>query len=350
MRTSASIGAALLLLWGFTVAGADDRTTETGEAAIIDPVLECAPYSYAPVDSASVSFPGSWQNVLSIPADDTVARAKFLAMNSSIPNIPIKGTLTGDFSNFAYDASDPDCWWTYSQCLTPKLSGLTADVASVPEPRTLGYGFDDGPNCSHNAFYDYLTQKQQKATMFYIGSNVQNWPLEAQRAVADGHEICVHTWSHPYMTAATNEGAFGELWYTLQIIKLVTGVTPTCWRPPYGDVDDRIRYIASQLGLETVLWKYDSDDYAVGDGTATPAQVQANYDALIKRVGNGTFDSVGAIILTHELDNFTMQTAMDNYPKLAAAFDHIVPIAVAQNKTQPYVETNITMQSFASCA
>jgi hypothetical protein len=27
--------------------------------------------------------------------------------------------------------------------------------------------------------------------MFYIGSNVMNWPLEAQRALADGHEICV---------------------------------------------------------------------------------------------------------------------------------------------------------------
>ena len=26
--------------------------------------------------------------------------------------------------------------------------------------------------------------------MFYIGSNVADWPLEAQRALADGHEIC----------------------------------------------------------------------------------------------------------------------------------------------------------------
>ena len=27
--------------------------------------------------------------------------------------------------------------------------------------------------------------------MFYIGSNVMDWPLEAQRGVQDGHEICV---------------------------------------------------------------------------------------------------------------------------------------------------------------
>jgi hypothetical protein len=52
--------------------------------------------------------------------------------------------------------------------------------------------------------------------MFYIGSNVLDWPLEAQRGIADGHEICARecssffgnlfhsdlivtdTWSHRY--------------------------------------------------------------------------------------------------------------------------------------------------------
>jgi hypothetical protein len=85
--------------------------------------------------------------------------------------------------------------------------------------------------------------------MFYIGTNVMYQPLQAQRAAVDGHEICVRkcfhflsaphpcpenrpadSWSHRAMTAFTNEQAFGELWYTMQLIKLVTGVTPTCWR------------------------------------------------------------------------------------------------------------------------
>ena len=29
--------------------------------------------------------------------------------------------------------------------------------------------------------------------MFFIGSNVMDWPLEAQRALGDGHEVCVHS-------------------------------------------------------------------------------------------------------------------------------------------------------------
>jgi peptidoglycan/xylan/chitin deacetylase (PgdA/CDA1 family) len=78
----------------------------------------------------------------------------------------------------------------------------------------------------------------------------------------------------------------------MNAIKLVVGVTPTCWRPPYGDVDDRIRAIAKGLGLETVLWQYDSNDWQVGSTNVTPAQVDANYQALIQNVQNGTFNTV----------------------------------------------------------
>jgi hypothetical protein len=152
------------------------------------------------------------------------------------------------------------------------------------------------------------------------------------------------------MTAFTNEQAFGELWYTMQAIKLVTGYTPTCWRPPLGDIDDRIRYIAQQLGLDTVLWKYDVFDWEANDPSVnppvTPQDVQANYDKVIAAATSGTFNTAGAIMLAHELNNYTMQTAMDNYPKLAAAFDHLVPVGVGYNKTQPYVETNVTQPTF----
>jgi len=325
-------------------------SSEADEAGLTDPNVECTPYGYGPVTAALVNFPAIWEPIQQIFQNDSVAFNKFVSINSSIPNIAPKGTMGVPDSSLltTYSPSDPDCWWTFEQCVTPKLSGLKPDIADVPEPRTLGYGFDDGPNCSHNAFYDYLTQQNQTATMFFIGSNVMDWPLQAQRAVTDGHEICAHTWSHRSMTAFTNEQAFGELWYSMQAIKLVTGYTPTCWRPPLGDVDDRIRYIASQLGLDTILWKYNSNDWEVGQANITTATVQQNYNNLIAAAKSGTFDSGGAIILTHELNNYTMQTAIDNYRALSEAFDYMVPIAVAQNRTQPYVESNFSMPSFAS--
>ncbi|KAK0241221.1 carbohydrate esterase family 4 protein [Armillaria nabsnona] len=303
---------------------AQDRTNEAGEASISDPSVECTAYYYAPSATQIHSFPTVWQPA-SILANDTVAQAKWQSIMGSIPTTILpKGTSTGNFTNVTYSASDPDCWWSYHQCVQPKLAGLPADISSVPEPGTLGFGFDDGPNCSHNAFYDYLTSQNQKATMFYIGSNVMDWPLEAQRAVADGHEICVP-------------------------IKLVTGVTPKCWRPPFGDVDDRIRAIANALGLQTIIWKYDSNDWKAGTGNITTETVDANYQALINNMTSGTFSTQGTIMLTHELNNYTMSTAMKWYPQLKAAFQYMVPIAVAMNNTQPYVETNYSFPTFDQC-
>jgi len=325
-----------------------DRTTEAGEAAIKNAAAECTPYTYQPTASQQSQFPTIWQPA-TLLSTDTEGQAKWNSIKSSIPtNIPVKGTITGDFSSFTptYSPSDPDCWWSYNKCVTPKLAGLSPDVSNVPEPKALGYGFDDGPNCSHNAFYDYLTQQNQKATMFYVGSNVMDWPLEAQRAVTDGHEICVHSWSHRYMTAFQSEDAFAELWYTMKAIKLAVGVTPTCWRPPFGDTDDRIRAIAKGLGLKTILWGYDSNDWQVGSTNVTAAQVDSNYQSLIQNAQNGVFNSAGAIILTHELNNFTMSEAIKFYPQLKAAFNAIVPVGVALNLTQPYVETNYSLPSF----
>ncbi|KAI6014584.1 carbohydrate esterase family 4 protein [Pisolithus microcarpus 441] len=334
----------------FPSANAQDRTTEQGEAQISDPSVECTPYQYPPVTNARNNFPPSW-TVATVISGDSEAQAKYQDIESSIPNIPPKGTqpdsLVGDWGDFTYDPSDPDCWWTFAKCTTPKIPGIPDDIAELPEPNTLGYGFDDGPNCSHNAFYDYLSSQEQKATMFYIGSNVMDWPLEAQRGLADGHEICVHTWSHRYMTSLTNDEAFAELWYTMQMIKLVVGVTPTCWRPPFGDVDDRIRAIADALGLTTIMWQYDSNDWRFGSGNVTEADIDANYMDLITAAENGTFSTSGTMMLTHELNNFTMSEAVKFYDQLASAFSYLVPVGVALNVTTPYVEDGYTLPSFA---
>lgn len=310
---------------------------------------ECLPYYYAPVGENKNAFPLSW-TVADLVSGDTEAQAKFQSIEGQIPNIQPKGqqpgSLLGNWTGFTYDPSDPDCWYTWQKCTTPKLAGLPTDITVVPEPNVLGYAFDDGPNCSHNAFYDYLQSKEQTATMFYIGSNVMDWPVEAQRGLQDGHQICVHTWSHRYMTALTNSQAFSELWYTMKMIKLAIGVTPTCWRPPFGDVDDRIRWIANTLGLSTIMWQYDSNDWRANTGNITDTDVDNNYLDLINASKNGTFSTHGTIMLTHELNNFTMSEAVKFYDQLASAFSSIVPIGVALNVADPYFEGGYSLPSF----
>ncbi|KAJ3821874.1 carbohydrate esterase family 4 protein [Lentinula raphanica] len=341
------------LLLALLVNAQADHSSEASEAAISDPDQECEPYTYPPVADQMGSFPTVWQ-VPSILANDSNALAMWNSISSNIPT-SISTHINSRFQTQPppsdYPSDDPDCWWTYNQCVTPKLAGVSPDISDAPEPSTLGYGFDDGPQCTHNVFYDFLRDQNQKATFYYIGSNVAKFPLEAQRGLDEGHEICVHTWSHPYMTTLSSENAFAELWYTVRLCTIycqdmAVGVTPTCWRPPFGDVDDRIRAIANALGLQTILWKYDSEDADINNSTITYDTVDNNYNNFIQTANSGTFDSTGAIILTHEVNNFTMSEAVKYYPQLKSAFKYIVPVGVALNKTQPYVETNYSLPTF----
>lgn len=142
------------------------------------------------------------------------------------------------------------------------------------------------------------------------------------------------------MTSLTNEQAFAELYYSKKAIKDVLGVTVQCWRPPYGDVDDRIRYIAQSLGMRTIIWSDNTFDYDVS--TLGTAKVQAYYDTILQGGQNGTYAKNGTIVLTHELTNDTMSLMVKNYANIKKAFANVVPVHAAMNNTQPYVETGYT--------
>ncbi|EPQ28508.1 uncharacterized protein PFL1_03811 [Pseudozyma flocculosa PF-1] len=323
-------------------------TDEASAAKISDPVAECTAYNLPEVAAIANKFPKPWENATIVSGDSEAQDVwKTIQGSGIIPtSVKPKGTANGDFSAFTptYDKTDPDCWWTFNGCVKPKHDKLPADTYSCPEPSTWGLTFDDGPNCTHNAFYDFLLEKKQKATLFYIGSNVLDWPLEAQRGLVDGHHLCVHTWSHQYMTALPDEQVFAELYYTAKVIKDVVGVTPTCWRPPFGDVDDRVRGIATGLGLETVIWTDDTDDWQLPPaGTKSKADVDNNYKTIIgKQSASG-----GNIVLTHEINDATMQEFMGQYANIQAAFKHIVPLTACKNQTKPYPDMDITYPNFA---
>lgn len=290
-------------------------------------------------------FPKSWE-IANLIQNDTTANQVWQDIQNSgiIPsNVQVKqasdNTHMGVESDDYSASRDPDCWWTQSMCTKPKASNLPDDLSSCPEPSTWGLTFDDGPNCSHNVFYDYLKQQNLKATMFYIGSNVYDTPLQAQRGLVDGHDICVHTWSHRYMTTLSNEQAFAELYYTMLIIKATMGITVTCWRPPFGDVDDRIRAIAAGLGLSTVLWEQDTDDWEIDEKSAST--IDSNYQSIYGKAGTES-----PIVLTHEIDNGTMSEFIKQFPSLKKAYPNVVSPRACQNITHPYQE-DITYPTFS---
>lgn len=324
-------------------------------AKIQDVTQECHPADFPNSEQLSKVYPKAGQIADIVVGDDEAGKMYEEILKSNvIPNIQPKPGVQQNMgiSQKASDSyntqEDPDCWWTATGCTKPKSKKLTEDLASCPEPHTWGLTFDDGPNCSHNAFYDFLQQKKLKATMFFIGTNVIDWPYQAQRGLSDGHDICVHTWSHHYMTTLNNAQVFAELYYTMRIIKDVVGVTTRCWRPPFGDVDDRVRAIAQALGLRTIIWDNDTDDWNIQpDGDAPSQKIESNYDDIIKQGTNGTTDSHGVVVLTHELTNNTMGEFLKEFPKIKKAYKNIVPLSACYNATSPYVEDKPTYSTFS---
>lgn len=322
----------------------------TPQTTSYDVTTECT-YYQPPVPINLSDWPTNWKVATTNGMNQT---AEFQALYNSIdwtkaPNVqPHTIGADGALVTTGYDVTtDPDCWWTASGCVTPKFPGVLKDISACAEPETWGLTYDDGPNCSHNAFYDFLQQQNLKASMFYIGSNVMNWPYGAQRGVRDGHHISVHTWSHPMMTTLNNQDVLAELYYATKMIKYVTGLTPLYWRPPLGDVDDRVRWIASQLNLTAIIWNLDTDDWAAGV-TVTVQQVQQNYQNFITMGTNGTFANSGNIVLSHEINNMTMGFAETYIPQIKKAYKNILDIATCMNITHPYVETTVSFPAFDS--
>ncbi|CAE6485274.1 unnamed protein product [Rhizoctonia solani] len=179
----------------------------------------------------------------------------------------------------------------------------------------VGISFDDGPLPPSPTLNAFLKNNSIQATHFYIGSNVVQYYQSCLEAFANGGDIAVHTWTHPYMTTLSNEVVMAELAWTMQVISDLTGGRiPAFWRPPYGDSDNRVRAIAKLLGLTTVIWNQDTNDWAITENP--PTQTVSGATNVLKKAYTGP-KSPGLVILEHELSTQSVQIFMDNYPLIA---------------------------------
>ncbi|RUS28716.1 hypothetical protein BC938DRAFT_481543 [Jimgerdemannia flammicorona] len=248
--------------------------------------------------------------------------------NATINKLDANGNLIDPYAN----AANPYCDWSFDGvCTRP------ADVVNCPQKGVWGLTFDDGPTAAGAALYDYLASIKQKASLFYIGLMVAQYPQNAKRACDDGHHISIHTWSHQVLTTLTNIEIVAELKYTEMIIKEVCGVTPRYFRPPTGDIDDRVRYIAAQLGYTPIMWDLDTNDWTNGEpGGVTAAQEDANF-TIWTSAAQLANDTHGHITLQHELTNFTVNEAIKNIPILKKVYN-VMPVASCIGETHPYLE------------
>lgn len=142
------------------------------------------------------------------------------------------------------------------------LDSATAEIASEPATCTghVLLTFDDGPHPEITPrILQALDQGGATATFFAEGNLVEAHPDVAAQIVEDGHRLQNHTWDHPYLTTLSAQDVTSQLTRTNAAIEDVTGVAPTQWRPPYEDYNSDTQAAATSLGLQMVLWDYETD-------------------------------------------------------------------------------------------
>ena len=281
---------------------------------------------------------------------------KAAVASGAIPNIPSSVLKDGNPSYGDKDPNGPEiCSGTF-QCRGKN------EIWDAPD-NMIGLSVDDGPVSEPDAsprLYDFLKAQNQTMTHFMIGANIRDNPQVFLRAFKElDHDIGVHTWTHPYMTTLTNEKVLAEIGWTLQIIHDSTGGrVPRYWRPPYGDADNRVRAIASEVfGLTSVIWNRDTADYSLSSGGTTQAKIQAQFAEWLAGPR-----SPGLIILEHEIEGGDVTAFINALPlirqhkewtavSVARLFDN-QPNGTwylnAQNNTAPVTPMNIGGNKAAS--
>jgi len=142
--------------------------------------------------------------------------------------------------------------------------------------RHIALTYDDGPFTYTNDMLDLLAAYNFKATFFVTGVNLAKgeiddeakpWPSMIRRALAEGHQIAHHSWSHADLDATTGLRREEEIIKNEMALRNVMGKFPTYLRPPYGicgpsclSVMDTFGYHVVNYDMNTNDWRYTTPE------------------------------------------------------------------------------------------
>ena len=133
------------------------------------------------------------------------------------------------------------------------------------DSRKIAITFDACPTTLPDEYdekvIEVLLREKAPATLFLSGRWVEK-NLETVKFLAaqPQFEIANHAFWHPHLLEKDDDRILRELKRTQAIIKKTTGRTPRYFRPPYGEVDERVAAIAQKAGLVTIQYDIASGD------------------------------------------------------------------------------------------
>lgn len=162
--------------------------------------------------------------------------------------------------------------------------------------------FDDGPHAEYtDQILDILEENGAVATFFEVGRNLYNDPDAVRRAEALGCEVGSHSYRHADLGKMSAEEIAADLDKADAVFQEVLGHTPNLVRPPYGSLNNAVKYTT---GRSIITWSIDTEDW-----------LSRNVDKIMAKVqeaGNLT----GQVILMHSTYDTSVAAARKLVPWL----------------------------------
>ena len=200
--------------------------------------------------------------------------------------------------------------------VTMILTGRIIPIYSVERPdKRLSVTFDATWGADQTKeLLKILRDNGVKATFFLCGLWVEKYPEMVKAIAEEGHEIGNHSHTHPHMNNLSAEEIAHEILRTHQLIRELTGQSPTVFRPPYGEYNNKLIETARSCGYSTIIWDVDSLDWK----NLSAAEM---VNRIVRRV------QPGSIILCHNAGKHTPQTIATLIPLLKKQGYEFTPVS-----------------------
>ncbi len=129
--------------------------------------------------------------------------------------------------------------------------------------KIIALTFDDGPHPKRTKeILDILDEYGIKATFFFIGQNVVDYPDAVPLVQAAGHEIGNHTFSHRNLQTLDYASLCSEIDRTEAAVEDMIEYRTRLLRPPEGKFSDTVLEAARERDYSVICWSVDTLDWA----------------------------------------------------------------------------------------
>jgi peptidoglycan/xylan/chitin deacetylase (PgdA/CDA1 family) len=161
----------------------------------------------------------------------------------------------------------------------PASSALYPTISHGPRNRPrVALTFDDGPHAETTPqILDALAAHGARATFFVIGRYLDSHAAIARRALAEGHELGNHSWTHSYFQNFYSAARHArEIARSAAAIRALTGVErEPLYRSPVGLKSPPLARAAHASGLRVIAWSLHTRDTFSRDPRALAARTLA---------------------------------------------------------------------------